>query len=133
MAAIRHLHPEPGVVAPEDLLEYYGPPVPVTRETTKLDISHTVLLECLDAAAPLSSPHRDGWRFEHLKALAQDDACAAQLTRIVNAIVRADVPGPIAAILSSATLTVLLKKDEETMQDMACRSVIVMLMLQGIS
>ena len=60
VAAIRHLHPEPGVVAPEDLLEYYGPPVPVTRETTKLDISHTVLLECLDAAAPLSSPHRDG-------------------------------------------------------------------------
>ena len=53
--------------------------------------------------------------------VAQDDACAAQLTRIVNAIVRADVPGPIAAILSSATLTVLLKKDEETMEDMRRR------------
>ena len=56
-----------------------------------------------------------------MKALAQDDACAAQLTRIVNAIVRADVPGPIAAILSSATLTVLLKKDEEAMEDMRRR------------
>ena len=117
-AAIRLLHPEPGIVDEADLRDLYGAPAPVTRESTKLDTATDVVLECLDAAAPLSSPHRDGWRFEHMQALARDSACADQLARVVNAIVRADVPESVASILSSSTLTVLLKKDAETMEQM---------------
>jgi hypothetical protein len=67
------LFPDPGAVDPTDLMDYYGPaappppggPVPVIRYSGDAP-------ELSGRTPPLSSPHRDGWRNEHLVELARD-------------------------------------------------------------
>jgi len=69
-------------------------------------------------APPLSSPHKDGWRVEHLVPLAADSTCGEALAAFMTTIARGDVSNKIADLLSSATLVILLKKDAETMDAM---------------
>jgi len=75
-----------------------------------------LLRDCLAAAPPLSSPHKDGWRNEHLIELARDSVCGSALAGVLTAVVAGDVPQKTADILSSATLIVLLKKDAATIE-----------------
>ena len=64
---------------------------------------------------PLSSPHKDGWRVEHLTSLAADSACGEALAVFGTTLVKGEVSNKIADLLSFATLIVLFKKDAETM------------------
>jgi len=77
-----------------------------------------LLRTCLSSAPPLSSPHKDGWRNEHLAELARDATCRTALARVLTAMVAGDVPLKTADILSSATLIIMLKKDATTMEEM---------------
>ncbi len=76
------------------------------------------LRTCLVADPPLSSPHKDGWRIEHLSQLAPDDAYGEALASLATSIIQGDVSDKISHLLSSVTLVVLLKKDAETMDAM---------------
>ena len=69
--------------------------------------------ECIAAASPLTSPHRDGWRMEHLETLSRDDAFAMALATFISNIATGDVPVTTADYLASATLVALLKKSED--------------------
>ena len=70
---------------------------------------------CLEVAAPLTTPHRDGWRAEPLLALDADLMCAEALTNLVRALALQDVTDATCNLLSSATLAISLKKTEEDM------------------
>ena len=115
IAGIPPFFPDPGVVDPQDLLDYFGPAAPPLEDQPSSVVTLELLRTCLAAAPPLSSPHRDGWRNEHLDELAKDNACGTALARVLTAIVAGDVPQKTADILSSATLIVLLKKDAQAM------------------
>jgi hypothetical protein len=67
--ALNMMHPAPGVVLYEDLVELYGEPKPVDATASAPNIGVDKVRECIAAAPPLTSPHRDGWRMEHLEAL----------------------------------------------------------------
>ncbi len=110
------LFPDPGAVDPKDLMEYYGPLAPPLEDQPPSVVTLEMLRSVLAAAPPLSSPHRDGWRNEHLVELARDPACGIALARVLTAIVAGDAPKKTADILSSATLIVLLKKDAAAME-----------------
>lgn len=68
------------------------------------------------SSTPLSTPHRDGWRNEHIAEMAKDPACAAAIARLLTAVITGDVPQKAADFLSSSTLIILLKKDAATME-----------------
>jgi hypothetical protein len=74
--------------------------------------------ECIGAAPPLISPHRDGWRMKHLEVIARDGAFAAALVIFIYNIASGDVPTATADYLASATLVSLLKKNEEDIHAM---------------
>jgi len=78
-------------------------------------ITLEILGTCLVVAPALSSPHKDGWRSEHLSHLASDDECGEALAPFATSIIVGDVSDKISNLLSSATLVVLLKKDADTM------------------
>jgi hypothetical protein len=63
----------------------------------------------------MSSPHKDGWRVEHLSSRAADPISAETLAYVMTTIVKGDVSEKIADLLSSATFVVLQKKDAKTM------------------
>ena len=115
IAGIPPLFPNPGIVDPQDLLDYYGPAAPPLEDPPSSVVTLELLRTVLATAPPLSSPHRDGWRNEHMSELAADPACGAALARVLTAVVTGDVPQKTADILSSATLIVLLKKDAAAM------------------
>ena len=81
--------PEPCVVSQQDLLDYYGPPAPPPSLEDPLPtvVTLNLLRNCLAAAPPLSSPHRDGCRNEHLAELAKDPECGTALARVLTAVV----------------------------------------------
>ena len=69
----------------------------------------------LATVSPLTTPHKDGWRAEHLLALTVDQDCAAAITDFVGALASGDVTDATCDLLLSATLIILLKKSEEEM------------------
>jgi hypothetical protein len=116
--AIGPLFPDPGTVDPQDLLDLYGPAAPPLEDQPASVVTLELLRTCLASAPPLSSPHRDGWRNEHLSELARDQACGTALARVLTAVVTGDVPQKTADILFSATLVILLKKDAAAMEEL---------------
>ncbi len=111
--ALTLLHPGPGDVRPEDMNELYGEAKLVRTARSETTISRDKVRECIAAAPPLTSPHRDGWRMEHLEALGRDDTFAAALAVFISNIASGDVPPKTADYFASATLIALLKKNEE--------------------
>ena len=115
MHALPSLFPEPLVVSEEDLRDYYGPAAPPLPDVEPIRITLEILATCLAAAPPLFSPHKDGWRTEHLSQLAPDDECGKALATFATSIIVGGVFDKISNLLSSATLVVLLKKYAESM------------------
>ena len=74
------------------------------------------VLKCVAEVATLMTPHKDGWRAEHLLALYKDPDCAVALSDIIGDLTTGDVTDATCDLLSSATLVVLLKKTEEEME-----------------
>ena len=66
LLALPSLFPEPLVISEEDLRDYYGPAAPPLLDAEHARIILDIVRTCLVAAPPLSSPHKDGWRTEHL-------------------------------------------------------------------
>jgi len=73
--ALPSLFPEPLVISEEDLHDYYGHVAPPLPDVEPVRITLEILRTCLADAPPLSSPHKDGWRTEHLSQPAPDVAC----------------------------------------------------------
>ena len=112
---MRHLFPQPVGVSEEILMDYYGRAAPLNPNNPAINVSLDNLRACLAAAPPLSSPHKDGWRVEHLTSLVVDPACGEALTSLMTTLAKGDVFDKIAILVSYATLVILLKKDAETM------------------
>jgi len=93
-----------------------GPKVTPARESMVVTITPEEVLKCLAEAAPLTTPHKDGWRAEHLHALCKDRDCAEAFTGIIAALAIGDVTDDKCDLLSSATLVILLKKTKEEME-----------------
>jgi hypothetical protein len=74
-----------------------------------------MVMPCLEEAAPLTTPHRDGWRAEHLLALSANLGFAEALTDLIGALAAGDVTDATCDLHSSATLVVLLIKLEAEM------------------
>jgi hypothetical protein len=74
------------------------------------------VLKCIAEVAPLTTPHKDRWRVEHLQALCKDPDCAVAFTDIIGAMVGGDVTDDTCDLMSSATLVILLKKTEEEIE-----------------
>ncbi len=51
-----------------------------------ITITPDMVKTCLEAVAPLTTPHKDGWRAEHLLALCADPECASALTDLVGTL-----------------------------------------------
>ena len=113
--AIPELFKEPGQVDEEVLRRLYGPKVTPTRESMAVTLTPEQVLKNLADVAPLTTPHRDGWRAEHLLPLCKDQDCGAAFTDLLGALVAGDVTDDTCDLLSSATLVVLLKKTDEEM------------------
>jgi hypothetical protein len=79
-------------------------------------ITPDMVQKCLASIAPLTTPHKDGWRAEHLLSLCVDQDCAAAFTDLMAALAAGDVTDNICDILSFAPLVVLLKKLEAEMR-----------------
>ena len=75
LKSLRHLFSLPNGVSEEVLLDYYGPAAPPNYDKSAVCVSLDTLRACLAAALPLSSPHKDRWRVEHLSSLEADLAC----------------------------------------------------------
>ena len=90
--ALTLLHPGPGVVREEDLTELYGVPKPLVGDRPSTTITVDKVRVCIAAAPPLTSPHRDGWRMEHLEALSRDMGVATALATFISNIASGDVP-----------------------------------------
>jgi len=118
LRALLSLFPKPTTISEEDLKDFYGLAAAPLPDSQPVRITVEILRSCPAAAPPLSSPHRDGWRTEHLSQLAPDDAWCEALAAPATSIIRGDVSDKIPHLLSSATLVILFKKDAETMAAM---------------
>ena len=67
--ALDILHPAREEVNPDDLTKLYGESRQVIKDGASTTIRVDKVQECIAAAPPLISPHKDGWRIEHLEAL----------------------------------------------------------------
>ena len=116
--AIPDLFKAPDVIDEATLRRLYGPQVLPTRESMTGTITTNDVLKCVAEVAPLATPHKDGWRAEHLLALGKDPDCAAAFTDIIGDLIAGDDTDATITcdLLSSATLVVLLKKTEEEME-----------------
>ena len=81
-----------------------------------VEITSDIVRKCLESVAPLTTPHRDGWRAEHPLPLCADQDCMAALTDPIGAPDSGDVSDATCDLLSSATLVVLLKKTDAEME-----------------
>ena len=111
--AIPDLFKEPSVVEEETLRHLYGSRVTPTRESTVVTITPDDVYKCLAEVAPLTTPHRDGWRAEHLLAICKDADCGAAFTDVIAALTDGDVTDETCDLLSSGTIVVLKKTEEE--------------------
>ncbi len=121
MDAIPDLFKEPLQVDEESIRRIYGPMVVPTRESMTVTLTSEDVLKCLSEVAPLTTPHKDGWRAEHLMALCKDQGCGAAFTDLISALASRDVTNNTCDLLSSTTLVVLLKKSEEEMEALKLR------------
>ena len=119
--AIPELFKEPSVVEEETLRRLYGPRVTPTRESDVVTITPDDVYKCLAEVAPITPPHKDGRRAEHLLALRKDVDCGAAFTDVIAALTDGDVTDDTCDLLYSATLVVLLKKTEEEMAALKLR------------
>jgi hypothetical protein len=69
--AILDLFKDPGVVDEATLRRLYGPQFEPTSESMVVSITTKDVLKCIAEVAPLTTPHKDGWRDEHLMALCK--------------------------------------------------------------
>ena len=90
----------------------------MNRDAASITIHVDKVRECIAAAPPLTSPNRDGWRMEHLEALARDDAFATALAIFTSNIVSGDGPTSTADYIAFAALVALLKKNLEDIHTM---------------
>ena len=67
--AIPEMFKEPGSVDEETLRRLYGPRVTPTRESMAVTLTPEDVYKCLATVTPLTTPHKNGWRAEHLLAL----------------------------------------------------------------
>jgi hypothetical protein len=112
--ALTQMHPAPGVILQHDLVDLFGEPIAVVMDTSATTIPVDKVRECIAAAPPpLTSPHRVGWRMEHLETLPGDDAFATALATFISNIAIGEFPATTVNYLASATLVALLKKNEE--------------------
>ena len=118
--ALRHLHPPkrhfPDFAAPS------APARVPPQGGTLIDLYH--LSSAIRKMPKRSATHVDGWRWEHLRDIAQYESGAATLLEYARTLLRADVPDKIADFLASATLYPFNKKDEDTvdrLRDQAVR------------
>jgi hypothetical protein len=114
--AIPNLFKDPGQVEEETLRKLYGPRVTPTRESMSVTLTPEEVLLNLAVVAPLTNPHKDGWRAEHLLPLCNDKECGAAFTDLIASLVAGDVTDETCDLLSLATLVVLLKKTDEEME-----------------
>ena len=121
MDAFPNLFKELVEVDEEALRRLYGPRVVLTRESMTVHLTSEDVLKCLSEVAPLTTPHKDGWRAEHLLALCKDQECGAAFTYLISALACGDVTDNTCDLLSSTTLVVLLKKTEEDMESLKLR------------
>jgi hypothetical protein len=99
--ALNLMHPASRGVLYEDLVELYEEPTPVNTTAPAPNIAVDKMRECIAAAPPLTSPHRDGWsRMEHQEALSRDETFAATLATFISNIARGDVPSITADYLA---------------------------------
>ncbi len=109
------------MVDEESLRNLYGPRVTPTRESTAVTITLEDVYKCLAKVAPLTTPHKDGWREEHVIALCKDVDCGAAFTDVIVALDAGDVTDDTCDLLSFATFVVLLKKTDEEMEALKLR------------
>ncbi len=64
----------------------------------------------------MTTPHKDGWRAEHLQTLCKDSDCAAAFTDMIGALAEGDITDDTCDLISSATPVILLKKTDEEME-----------------
>jgi hypothetical protein len=114
--AIPDLFKDPEQVDEETLRKLYGPRVTPTRESMSVTLTPEEVLLNLAVVAPLTIPHKDGWRAEHLLPLCKDQECGAAFTDLIASMVAGDVTDDTCDLLSSTTLLVLLKKTYEEME-----------------
>ena len=114
--ALNLMYPAPGGVLYEDMVELFGEPKPVDATASAPNIGVDKVRECIAAAPLLTSPHRDGWRMEHLEELSRDGAIADALATFISNIATGNVHAVTADYLASATLVALLKKGDEDTQ-----------------
>ena len=95
--------------------DFYGPAAAPLPDSQHARITVEILRNCMATAPPLSSPHRYGWRTEHLSQISPNDSCCEALAAFATSIIQGDVFDKISHLLSSATRVVLLKKDVETL------------------
>jgi hypothetical protein len=119
--AIPDLFKKPSVVDEEFLRRLYGPRVTPTQESTAVTATLEDVYKCLAEVAPLTTPHKDGWRAEHLLALCKDADCGETFTDVIAALTVGDVTDYNCDLLSYATLVVLLKKTEEEIEALKLR------------
>ena len=101
----------------ETLRKLDGPKFTPTRdESMSVTLKPEKVLLNLAVVAPLTTPHKDGWRAEHLLPLCKDKECGAAFTNLVASLVAGDVTDDTCDLLSSATLAVLFKKIDEEME-----------------
>ncbi len=105
----------------ESLRRLYGPRVVPTRRSMTVTLTSEDVLKCLSEVAPLTTPHKDGWRAEHLMALCKDQDRGAAFTDFISTLASGDGTDNTCDLLSSATLVVLLKKSEEEMEALKLR------------
>jgi hypothetical protein len=70
--AIFVLFKEPEQVDEETLRKLYGPRVTPTRESTAVTLTLEEIIKSLAVVSPLITPHKDGWRAEHLLTLCKN-------------------------------------------------------------
>jgi len=100
----------------DTLRRLYGPRVTPTREIMAVTLTHEDVYKCIATVAPLTTPHKNGWRAEHMLALCKDQDSRVAFTNVVAALDAGNVTHDTYDLLSSATLVVLLKQIEEEME-----------------
>ena len=82
-----------------------------------MEITSDMVRKCLESIAPLNTPHKDSWRADYLLSLIADQDCMSALTDLAAG----DVTDATCNLLSSATLVVLLKKNEAEMKALSVK------------
>jgi hypothetical protein len=84
--AIPDMFKEPCHVNEDTLRRLYGPRVTPTRESMAVTDIPEDVYKCIAVVAPLTTPHKDGWRAEHLLALCKGHDYRAAFTDVIIAL-----------------------------------------------